>query len=93
MLAVGRQGHRSPLFLGSYCEERLAAEGRAGSRVSQRCADEPKGVAGAGREDRLDFTVRNEPKNIKDKQLCSSSRAAPFQKDPGSCSDIVTAKD
>lgn len=73
VLAAGRQGHRSPLFLGSYCEERLAVEGRAGSRVSQRRADEPKGVAGAGREDRSDFTVRNEPKNI------NSSAAAVMQ--------------
>lgn len=86
--------HRSPFFLGSYCEEWLGGEGGAGSHLSRGRADhEPKGVAGAGREDRLDCTVGNEPKSIKDKQLCSSSHGVPLQKDPGSCSDIETAKD
>lgn len=69
-------------------------EGGAGSHLSRgRADDEPKGVAGAGRGDRLDCTVGNEPKSIKGKQLCSSSHAVPLQKDPGSCSDTVIAKD
>lgn len=57
-------------------------EAGPGNHVSSGRAEESKGVAGAGREDRLDFTARNEPKSIKDTQLCSSSHAAPLQKDP-----------